>query len=317
MADDPSTTHHLLDAQGYLLRRQALTLGVTDRALGAACKRGQLVRIRHGAYCRADEWAALTVEERLLRRSRASYDLVDGTVALSHTSAAVEFGCTLWDVPLRDVHLTRLDDASGRFEAGVRHHLGAITAEETTQVEQRWVTTPLRTALDVATLTGAERGLVVVDWFLQQRSFTESDLVAAYAPRRMWPGTLSLELVTKLARTGSESPGETRVRFLCWQMGLPQPELQYLVFDKDGVLVARVDLAWPELGIYVEFDGRVKYGRLLKQGQDPGDVVFDEKQREDAVRRITKGTMVRFTWSDLHFGSAPARQLRELVAYAA
>lgn len=317
MADDPSTTSHLLDTRGYLLRREALTLGLTDRTLSRECRRGRLVRIRQGAYCRADEWAVLADDERLRRRSRASYDLVGGEVALSHTSAAVELGVALWDIPLREVHLTRLDGGSGRFEAGVRHHLGAISAEETMLVDERRVTTPLRTALDVATLTDAERGLVVVDSFLQQRAFTEEELGEAYAARRMWPGSLSLELVTRLARRGSESPGETRTRFLCWQMGFPQPELQYEVVDKDGVLVARVDLAWPELGIYVEFDGKMKYGRLLKPGQDPGDVVFNEKVREDAVRRVTRGTMVRFTWCDLDVRSAPARQMRELAGCAA
>jgi hypothetical protein len=32
-----------------------------------------------------------------------------------------------------------------------------------------------------------------------------------------------------------------------------------------------------------EFDGRVKYGPLPKPGQGIGDVLFDEKQREDAL----------------------------------
>ena len=49
-------------------------------------------------------------------------------------------------------------------------------------------------------------------------------------------------------------------------------------------------------------------GRLLKPGQDPGDVVFAEKRREDAVRRTTNGIMVRF---DLE---RPARALRASTA---
>src|SRR3712207_8138753 len=32
------------------------------------------------------------------------------------------------------------------------------------------------------------------------------------------------------------------------------------------------------------FRSKVKYGRLLKPGQDPGDAVFEEKRREDAMR---------------------------------
>ena len=47
-----------------------------------------------------------------------------------------------------------------------------------------------------------------------------------------------------------------------------------------------------------EFDGRVKYGRLLKPGQDPGDVVFAEKRREDRLREATGCAIIRLVWSD-------------------
>jgi hypothetical protein len=47
-----------------------------------------------------------------------------------------------------------------------------------------------------------------------------------------------------------------------------------------------------------EFDGRVKYGRLLRPGQGPGDAVFEEKRREDAIRDEGWG-VVRWTWGDL------------------
>lgn len=58
------------------------------------------------------------------------------------------------------------------------------------------------------------------------------------------------------------------------------------------------DWAWPEFGLLGEFDGRIKYGRLLKPGQDPGDVVFEEKRREDELREITGFSMIRLIWSD-------------------
>jgi hypothetical protein len=47
-----------------------------------------------------------------------------------------------------------------------------------------------------------------------------------------------------------------------------------------------------------EFDGRIKYGRLLRPGQDAGDAVFAEKRREDAIRDEDWG-VVRWVWSDL------------------
>ena len=60
--------------------------------------------------------------------------------------------------------------------------------------------------------------------------------------------------------------------------------------------------AWPEIflgtWVAVEFDGKVKYGRLLKPGQTASDVAWDEKLREDALARLG-WEVVRWTWADL------------------
>ncbi|GAA4698289.1 hypothetical protein GCM10023215_40850 [Pseudonocardia yuanmonensis] len=61
-----------------------------------------------------------------------------------------------------------------------------------------------------------------------------------------------------------------------------------------------------------EFDGRVKYGRLLPPGQEPGDAVFAEKIREDAIR-AAGWTVLRWTWGELRdFGPVAARLRRAL-----
>jgi hypothetical protein len=59
--------------------------------------------------------------------------------------------------------------------------------------------------------------------------------------------------------------------------------------DETGMLRATCDVGWPELNAYGEFDGRVKHGRLLRPGQDPGDVVFMERQREAPSGRSPVG----------------------------
>ena len=51
-------------------------------------------------------------------------------------------------------------------------------------------------------------------------------------------------------------------------------------------ILARCDFGWEEHRTVGEYDGKVKYGRLLKPGQDPGDVVYDEKLREDMLRDL-------------------------------
>ena len=96
----------------------------------------------------------------------------------------------------------------------------------------------------------------------------------------------------------SESVGESRSRVILDRWKLAPSALQFEVRSADGGLVGRTDFAWEEQRLLGEFDGRVKYGRLLRPGQEPGDAVFEEKRREDAVRDEGWG-VVRWVWSDL------------------
>lgn len=80
-----------------------------------------------------------------------------------------------------------------------------------------------------------------------------------------------------------------------------------------GVLLGRTDFAWPEQGLVAEFDGRVKYGRLLLPGQAPGEVVFAEKVREDAIR-AAGWTVRRWYWDDLKNFAPTAARIRAVLA---
>jgi hypothetical protein len=51
-------------------------------------------------------------------------------------------------------------------------------------------------------------------------------------------------------------------------------------------LIACVDFYWEEQRTVGEFDGKIKYGRLLKPGKRIEDVIFEEKVREDALRDL-------------------------------
>lgn len=121
-------------------------------------------------------------------------------------------------------------------------------------------------------------------------------------------GVGSARRAVALLDARSESPEESRSRVLFHRHGIPTPDLQHLVHDHRGRVIARTDFAWPELNTVGEFDGRVKYGRPLRPGQDLAEVLFDEKVREDAVRD-TGLQMVRWISADLHH---PANLLQRL-----
>ncbi len=79
---------------------------------------------------------------------------------------------------------------------------------------------------------------------------------------------------------------------------IPRPEPQFVIED-DGSFVARTDFGWEEFRHVGEFDGEVKYGRLNPHtGHELGQVIVEEKRREDAIRELDYG-MSRWGWRDL------------------
>lgn len=88
--------------------------------------------------------------------------------------------------------------------------------------------------------------------------------------------------------------------------------LQFEIRGEGGLLVARTDFGWEERRLVGEFDGRIKYGRLLEPGQEPGDAVFEEKRREDAVRAEGWG-VTRWVWADLAAGHRLAARVRRAL----
>ena len=114
-----------------------------------------------------------------------------------------------------------------------------------------------------------------------------------------WPGIRQARRAVELLDPRSESAGESASRVRLHQDGLPAPDLQHDIFDEQGTFVARVDFLWKEQRTIGEFDGKIKYGRLLKPGQSIEEVLFEEKRREDALRHLG-WQIVRWLWADLY-----------------
>lgn len=102
-----------------------------------------------------------------------------------------------------------------------------------------------------------------------------------------------------------ESPKETETRLLLVAAGLPEPEVQHSVFDR-GRFVARVDLAYPDLKIAVEYEGD---GHRRSAAQWRRDI---QRQRE---LEDLGWIVIRVTELDLRGqGAALLRRIRNALA---
>lgn len=294
------------------LRKELVARGVSDREIYRAMADGALHRVRHGAYVEGRVWRGCDSVGRHALRARAVFVQARTPVVVSHLSAVGEWDIAQWDLPLESVHITRDDQRAGRQEAGVHQHLGALR-----EADVRWrngirVTSVARTCLDTASLVDVEHGLVVLNDALHQGLTTPEELADCAAYMEQWPGTLRHRVVLRLANGRIESVGESRFMFLCWQQGLPLPIPQLEIRDPLGRVVAVVDFAWPELGLFVEFDGKLKYKAPDREGDTVVDVVLREKKREELVCRLTGWRCHRVVWSDLYRPQQTAAVVKSL-----
>ncbi|MEO5710710.1 MAG: hypothetical protein ABIQ59_12905 [Nocardioidaceae bacterium] len=301
--------------QGFIARGDVLDAGLDDRFIRRMLSSKVWTKVRKGAYCHTHTWQALDELERHRRLARAVLHSHGDVVALSKVSGLLmRAGCDVWGVDLSRVHVTRRDSRSGSIERDVVHHEGLLTDDDVELIDGLLVTKEERCVVETLGSIGVEQGLVVSDSSIRAGRVTHDKLAETLERLRPWRGSRTIDLVLRLADGRAESVGESRSRFLCWSQGLPRPEVQFHVFDHDGVLIGISDLAWPKHRMLFEFDGRVKYGRLLRPGQEPGDAVFLEKLREDALRRATGWAMERATWADLSRPVETARRTRRRMS---
>ena len=302
----------LAEAQGYFTRPDALTSGHDDNSIRRALKSRLWVRIRHGVYT-FDDLHTVTDEVSWHRNAaRALARKLGNRVALSHASAAIEHGLLVHGLDLSLLHVTRLDGAAGRTDAGVVHHEGFCTDDDIMEIDGLLVVKPVRAALETASLGSSESAVVVLDSALHN-GVDRAELESTYDVLSHWPHMRRLQVPVRLADGRAESVGESLTRRLCWVQGIPVPELQFEVRDAGGALIGTTDFAWPGDRLLGEFDGKVKYGRLLRPGETPADAVFREKVREDRLREALQWGMVRLVWADLHQPATTAAQIQRLL----
>jgi hypothetical protein len=106
---------------------------------------------------------------------------------------------------------------------------------------------------------------------------------------------------------------EARFSYLIWRVHLPKPEPQLQIRDESGQLIAIVDFALPEFGVFIEFDGRLKHEMHRRDGESLNDFVLREKRREELVCTLMGWVCIRVTWDDLARPALTARRIRAVL----
>ncbi|QDW64054.1 hypothetical protein [Oerskovia sp. KBS0722] len=286
----------MLSTSRPALPRLHPTSAFTRAELQAGLADGTLVRVRRGVVARTSPGPGR--RERLVLARGAAFAR-DATTDfwLSHSTAAVLWGC--WTFRLRDrADVTQLTPPSIVRRGSdpvhlVARHWTRLPERDRTVLDDLPVTTLERTVVDCARALRGASALVVADSGLRLGAdpVLVDEVLAEAAGGR---GVRQARHVLTLADRASESPGESVVRWLVHEAGLPALDLQVPVSTWAGSF--RLDLGWPDLKVAIEFDGAVKY-TVLADG-DATAWFMAEKQRHDAL--VEAGWLVlRVTWADL------------------
>lgn len=310
---EPAGSAPALRPTALIHRTEAFNRGLNVDDIKRRLARGDWQIVRRGVYARTSTIVGLAPDELHRLHLEAALPQLGDRYVVSHLSAACLHDLTLLRPPGRTVQVTDPGAGSGRRRRLLQTYCAALDPDDITTVDGYRVTTVARTIVDLARACGFEQAVVAADHALRTGLVERAALKAVADRAGRLKGIRTAHQMLAFAEAGAESVGESRSRVLMSREGLPTPELQFPVVGRTGAVIARTDFHWRGWRTVGEFDGAEKYGRLLRPGQRAGDVVFQEKLREDHIRELGF-TVVRWTWGELDDPPALAEKIRRALA---
>jgi hypothetical protein len=196
--------------------------------------------------------------DTLLSRCRALMSRMPETAAISHSTSAL-----LWGIPLPSrlasgpVHVTVATGHRAPEHSGASGHQRPLAAQDVAEQFGFRMTVPERTWCDLAEQTSLPELIAAGDFLLSWRQpLTALEALADYSARHVSRrGATRRRDALPLLSARAESYSESILRALLMGAGFPVPEVNHNVYDGAGRFIARVDLAWPEFGIALEYEG--------------------------------------------------------------
>lgn len=278
---------------------EAARLGLDRKALCRAVSERRLIRLFTGVYLSAEVEVTMAVRAQAARLVTNSNSVVCDRTAAWLLGVDVLRYAELDVAPPLECYVLRGHDPTDRrdLHGGTRD----LLPDDWTEIEGVRVTTPLRTAVDLACKLSRRDAMATLDAFARAYGLTRQQmqrLLVRYFRRR---GVLQARQLIPLVDARAESQPESWTRLEIVDRGLPTPELQWWV-HVDGVPTYRLDLAYPHARVAVEYDGEEFHSS-------------PEARERDRVRRQwlrDHGWTVIVLTKDSFRGDAPDVWIREL-----
>jgi Protein of unknown function (DUF559) len=284
----------LFDTQGGVATSGQVLRVLSRRAMQAALDSGDLWKVWPGVYSSSEPDDLIRLRGLDLR--------ADEPVAICLRTAAAAYGFDTQNVV--DLHVLNPEGRLLRDSDGLVVH--RREGAPLTVMDGRPATTAAWTAVEVARSLGRPRALATLDAALRSGTCTPTTLTLAAARQKGRRGIVHVRDLIPLARPEAESPMESEARLAMYDCGVPDPELQFEIVDRDGRLW-RVDFAWPGHRVAVEYDGydwhsepddftrdRQKRAALAELGWTVMSIVSDDVRKAKwAMARRIRGQLLR------------------------
>jgi hypothetical protein len=163
------------------------------------------------------------------------------------------------------VHVSRRPGFSMPRRLNVVGHLLTFLPGELVEYDGVRLTSPARTWLDLASMAGVDELVIAGDSLVcshgpefpssREPQCTVADLRGMVANHPGARGVRAARAALELIRVGADSQPETVMRLALVRAGLPEPELNHVLWGARGVPVLWPDAAYVKWRISIQYDG--------------------------------------------------------------
>jgi REase_MTES_1575 len=245
----------------------ALAAGLSRWDVRRMLAAGDIRHVVTDAYI--DSQTEETLDIRLQALSRvvpSSCVICDVTACWVHGVAVLADPDRVWVPPVQLFRTSGRDRLRRSGCVGGKRMINLRT--DVDEMRDLLVTTRLRTALDLGRLRSRRDSFIALNALARSGGFGRSELRAELPRFRGMRGVVQLRDLVQHVDPRIESPGESTVLLQIIDSALPRPEPQWVVRSELGVEIYRLDFAYAEIKLAVEYDGEAFHSSPEQRDRD-------------------------------------------------